>query len=143
MKLPRFVASVLLAALFSALWADYKSLTKEELDRLEKAYAEAKFYPVYADLAAGADTMTVDSVDKLSEAYLGSNKFVTRYRFNVTLKAGKIEFKRSFEVDNYTEVDTATVCGRPSALKEFFFDAGKIGAGFTAGILTGLLVCRK
>ena len=138
----KFLALILSLIVVSSAPTDYSSLSSDELGRVRKAFEQAKFYPVYADLAAGKDTLTIEKVEQLSEAYFGENKFVSRFRYTVVLRAGGHDFRRTFEQDTLTEVDPKTLCGSPSLMSKILDTTGKIAMGAGIGALAVLGACK-
>ncbi len=135
------ILSLLLGA--NNLSPDYSSLTNDELVRIRKANEQAAYYVVYEDLRQGKDTFKVDKIEKVSEAYIGEYKFVTQFRYHVTITAGGIPFKRTFTVENLTKLDTGVICETPSTLRVVLETTGKIALGAGLGWLAASASCGK
>lgn len=140
-KMPVLMLSLLLGA--NNLSPDYSSLTNDELVRIRKANEQAAYYVVFDDLRQAKDTLTVDKIEKLSEAYLGEYKFVTQFRYHVTITAGGMAFKRTFIVENITQLDTGVICDKPSTLRVVLETTGKVAIGVGLGWLAASASCGK
>lgn len=140
-KMHALMLSLLLGA--NSLSSDFSSLTNAELSRMKKANEQAAYYVVYEDLRTGKDTFTVDKIEKVSEAYIGEYKFVTQFRYHVTITAGGIPFKRTFTIENMTQLDTGVICDKPSTLRTVLETTGKVALGVGLGWLAASASCGK
>jgi hypothetical protein len=133
---------LLLVIITADVKSDYSSLSKTELERVQKALAQAEFYPVYSDLVAGKDKLTIKKVEKIAEVLTDKDTYQSTFRYTVVLHINKYTFERVFENTVVTKVDSAQMCGGGG----FWAAAGdfaiKFGSGFLGGMASGLAMCK-